>query len=49
MAPVAAVAIGIAQDANQEVCREEEDAEIWLAFEGILRHATPKVPARYRL
>ena len=49
MAPVTATTVSATQDPNQEVCGKEENAEIWLALKGVLRHATPKVPARYRL
>ena len=49
MAPITAVAISIAQDASQEVCRKAKNAEIWLALEGVFRYTTSKVPPRDRL
>ena len=49
MAPVTTTSVSAAQDTNQEVCGKEEDAEIWLALKGVLRHSASKVPARDRL
>ena len=49
MAPVTATIVSAAQDANQEVCQREEDAEIWLTLNGVLRYTASTVPSRDRL